>query len=491
MRRGRFVLLGLIGLAVVSWGVIRYLNTLDSRLVVASAPGLKGLAYYLIGDYRGASRAYWAHLRSRLGTDGRSVDPAWAALVNGDLATARALADARLAKTGDVDALLTLGEVALVAGHASEAVPWLERVLVRRTDHFDAGLLASVAFARLGAYDKAIAMLTGILRHDMVERRQTAFLLALESVGSLTALPAEERPLCLLAHYHRYLRIFDASHGAIAIRYGRRAIAAGDHPDAAHVTIGVVYSKQGKWDEALSEFLAAARANARNPEALSRAAMAYARRGDVVNEARMRRAASELAPDDPYYARWFHWVLVNKLGDYRQALSLHENALKNRPNDAGLWYQVGEVQRLLGDDVRSMEAYTRASVLDPNNHEALAMLGWAHQRAGNPARALVFFERAVAISPGAGASYFGVGAALHALKRYPEAIAAYERSFALRPPEEADHLVALCDLYYETGAFERAERCLTNALKMDPRHVRAQRRLQDVAENLRLQGAAR
>ncbi len=30
------------------------------------------------------------------------------------------------------------------------------------------------------------------------------------------------------------------------MRYARHAIAAGDRPDAAHVTIGVVYAKQGK-----------------------------------------------------------------------------------------------------------------------------------------------------------------------------------------------------------------------------------------------------
>jgi hypothetical protein len=51
--------------------------------------------------------------------------------------------------------------------------------------------------------------------------------------------------------------------------------------------------------------------------------------------------------------------------------------------------------------------------------------------------------------------------------------------------------VALCDVYSETSAFERAERCLTRALQMDPQHVHAQRRLSDVADNLRLQRAAR
>jgi hypothetical protein len=52
----RVVLLGLILLSVLSWGVMRYLSTLDARLVTISAPGVRALVSYLIGDYRGAAR---------------------------------------------------------------------------------------------------------------------------------------------------------------------------------------------------------------------------------------------------------------------------------------------------------------------------------------------------------------------------------------------------------------------------------------------------
>ena len=100
------------------------------------------------------------------------------------------------------------------------------------------------------------------------------------------------------------------------------------------MTIGVVHTKQGKWEQALPEFLAAAQTNPRNAEAFRWASMTYARLGDVVNEARTIRSAFEIAPDDPYYARWFHWVLVEKLGDYRQALTFYETAL-DAPGVAG------------------------------------------------------------------------------------------------------------------------------------------------------------
>lgn len=52
----RVLLLGLILLSVLSWGVMRYLSTLDARFVAISAPGVRALASYLIGDYRGAAR---------------------------------------------------------------------------------------------------------------------------------------------------------------------------------------------------------------------------------------------------------------------------------------------------------------------------------------------------------------------------------------------------------------------------------------------------
>src|SRR5438093_1194505 len=85
--------------------------------------------------------------------------------------------------------------------------------------------------------------------------RITTFLATLETTGELAQLPAGTRPLCLLAHYHRYLRIFDQAQAASAIRYAKAAIAIEDHADDCWFTMGMVYRRQNKPHASLEALL--------------------------------------------------------------------------------------------------------------------------------------------------------------------------------------------------------------------------------------------
>jgi tetratricopeptide (TPR) repeat protein len=225
-----------VGIAVVAlvlgWFLVRQVLQMDGRFFAFSGTGLKGLALYMAGNYDGAARAYRAHVAGLVRQHRDNVDPAWAALVTGDFQTAKRLSLQQVeARSAPRYPLLTLGEVALAENDAPRALHHFSQVLVRETDQFDALLLASVAHARLRDYGSAIDSLKRALRYDRVDTRITSFLTALEATGTLARGP--ERPLCLLAHYHRYLRIFDSSHAAAAIRYAEKAIAAGDRADDA------------------------------------------------------------------------------------------------------------------------------------------------------------------------------------------------------------------------------------------------------------------
>jgi tetratricopeptide (TPR) repeat protein len=284
----------------------------------------------------------------------------------------------------------------------------------------------------------------------------------------------------LLAHFHRYLIASDPGQESVALKHARRAIAVGDQPSEARVTIGILTAQQGNWDAAMREFSQAMQLDPNNPEAARWAAKVYARRGDVDNEARMARAAAEAAPGDALYATGVQHVLVEKVGDYRQALEIHQRALEKQPNDPVRWHYVGDVYRHLGDDARAADAYRRAISLAPDEYASVNGLGVAYYRMGRRNEALELFQRGATLAPASPESHRNVGVAYLSLRRYPEAGAAYERSFALKAPETAEQLVGLCEVYVHTSAFDRAERCLKTTLAMDPRHARAQRLLSDV-----------
>jgi superkiller protein 3 len=459
------------------------LSGLDLRFVPQSWSSVGGLARYLVGDYRGAALAYRAHLKAVAVAQREHIDPVWAAVLEGRWADAESGAEAQLAREWSADALLTLGEVALARNEPKRALETVRRVLQADPEEYDAWLLSAVAHARLRDYPAAVHSMTRALRLDRVERRPTTFLAVMENIGDLAARPDHEGQ-CLLAHYHRYLRIFDRSEGAMAIRLAHRAIAANDEADAAWVTIGVVLMKQEGRDRALEAFQEAVRVNPRNAEAFRWLAHVYSDRGDLLNELRFMKAAFDAAPGDGYYATELHFVLTQKLGDYRQALDLYRAGLAARPTDAELWGKLGEVQFQLGNFAEALDAHTRAAALAPNNPDHLVHQSRALMAADQNERALAVLQRALALRPEASEPYYMLGTAYYRLRRYPDATAAIERSFSIDPPANAERLVVLCGLYRRALAFEQTYTCLQAALRMDPRNQQALRWMRDAEQNV-------
>jgi tetratricopeptide (TPR) repeat protein len=353
----------LLAIAVLLLGVsVRdRIRGMDSFFFQPSFQGVQGLLLYLAARYEPAAHAYRAHFR--IAADGRKQPNG---LLDGDAEAAERAARAALRhRPSDSDALLTLAEVALHRNDASAALRTAERLLATNPQHFDGWLFASVALARLGRYGEAIDAINEAQAMERAVQRPTVFLAALEVTGRLARLPAGQRPLCLLAHYHRWLRVHDRAQAATAVRYADEAIAVGDHPADAYLTKGIVYDLQGRDDRALAAFLKALEIDPRHAEALRWAAIKYEDRGDPVNEYRMAKASFEVAPGRPRYVQRLGYVVVNKLGDPIQAIALAEAALAAAPdNDAALRW-LGHAYSLLGEHERAVEAFTRSAAARP------------------------------------------------------------------------------------------------------------------------------
>jgi len=221
---GAIVVVGLIA--------VEQIGRMDQRLFGQSPHAARALMRYLAGDYTGAARLYREDLQRRAVAAVSVPAMSWDAFVMGELdqAEAQARRESSAAPT-DPEPLLTLAEIALARRDSATALRHAARVLELRRDDYDALLITAVAQGREGAHHAAIGALKRALRYDRTERRITVFLAVLEATGELDHRPASERPNCLLAHLHRYLRIFDPSHARLAARYAQRAIDAGDDPD--------------------------------------------------------------------------------------------------------------------------------------------------------------------------------------------------------------------------------------------------------------------
>jgi Tfp pilus assembly protein PilF len=227
--------------------------------------------------------------------------------------------------------LLTLGEIALERAEPARAQAYFGVVLNRQPDHVDALLLSAVAHSRLGDHGKAIRAMNRALRHNSAGTRSLLLFHALEVVGDLGRQP--QPALCLLAHYHRYLRIFDDRHGDVALDYARRAVATGDRPADAWLTIGIVLDKRGQHAQALHAFQQAVAADRAHAEAYRWAAVQASRLRDPLLEYRMVHAALEAAPADAFYVPPAERVVMRWFGDARTMSTLLHRALERNPTN--------------------------------------------------------------------------------------------------------------------------------------------------------------
>lgn len=479
LKLNRHVVLAL--LLVFLWVFVQHrVFQMDGRFFQPSFSGIKGFVLYEIGDYSGSAKAYRAHLREAKAyrsnfqevyqAERVPEDPAWEAFVQGDLQAARENSEKALGKNPfAIGPLLNLGEIALEEGAVAQALDIFNRVLQKRANQFDALLLSSVSYARSGAYEKAINMINRALRSNQTELRITTFLKVLEVTGDLARLPDSEKPLCLLAQYYRYLQIFDSSNGKVAVAYAMKAIASGDQPDDAYLTLGVIYSKEGEEERALHTFLRAMEVNPKNTEAYRWAVKIYSERGDLLNEYRMRKAAYEMAQGDPFYAIPFSRFLAEKLGDYAQALSVTEKLLETTPNDVTVLHETGDLYRLMSDPKRSMEYYRKALQLKPQNPSLHEGIGNSLAELGKKNEAMKAYRTALAISPQRIQPHLGLARIYRDERRYKEAIKEYEEADRLGKVEIPlrSHL---CILYHQVSEFKRAADCLRQILSEDPRN---------------------
>jgi len=346
------------------------LSQLSPELFQVSRTGPRALALYLTGNYRDAARAYRAGLKGQLSLP-YLYDPAgyWA-FRTGDFDEAERRARTTLALVPSaLEPQITLAELALERGKPTEAVKAFAAVLHRHPDHVDALYLDAVALARTGDAGSAIQSLNRALRANSAGGRDTILYRIMELAGELRERPPGQRSLCLLAHLHRYLRIFDERQGLTAMRYAQEAITAGDRPADAYLTLGIVHDKRGEYEAARRAMGQAIVADPRHADALRWLAVEADKLGDPLLQYQMITRAFEAAPTDPFYLRDLELILVTRLGDPLGMATRMQHAIALDGNNAEAHVRLAKALALLGDDASARQHAQRARALQGRRGE--------------------------------------------------------------------------------------------------------------------------
>ncbi len=327
----------------------RRLNDIGGEFYEPSIVGVRAFALYLNGRYGDAARAYrQAHRGPVWVDDGNDPTGAYAVAVRDNVLGERRARAALAIAPAAIEPRVTLAEVALDRGDLTDASRDLATVLAMQHNHVEALYLSAVVHARAGRAGEAIDALNLALRSGNAgDRRATLFRL-LELAGDLEAGPPAARPLCLLAHLFRYLRIFDGAHATHALKYATQAVVANDRPADAWLTIAVIQDKRGQHEAAMQAARHALAADPRHAEAYRWAAVQARKRGDLLLQYRMIRGAFESAPTDPFYLEDLAQAVLGGLGDPHMMAALMEHAIAADPTNAEALKHLDAARRALG-----------------------------------------------------------------------------------------------------------------------------------------------
>lgn len=305
-----------------------------------------------------------------------------------------------------------------------------------------------------------------------------------------------------------------------ALQWMEKARATGYAPATAWTAATELLLKEGRLDEV--------EALAKHPESAPKGTIAYIRgrlaetRGQLESAARYYREALAADPDYPGVNSWLGGVLAqlgdvkgaeqalaraaargeggvavkynqavmkSKRGDYRGAIPLLEEVIKEDPSrkeayralamayrkvknyrkaaavsqelldtfgpTAGDLYQLAYAQSKLGRWSDAAENYETVTLLEPTNYNAFYGLGRALVKLGRYEDAVKAFTKAVELQPENEIAVFNLAFALQKAGRYDEAIDTYLEAADLKETSRAYTNIAIC--YQKLGDKDAAD----------------------------------
>lgn len=137
----------------------------------------------------------------------------------------------------------------------------------------------------------------------------------------------------------------------------------------------------------------------------------------------------------------FALALAEK-GEFEEAAENCRIALKLRPPQAEMLYNMGSIYNNLCRYAEAVEAYAQTIKIDPNHADAYVGLANTLGKLGHHAEAKQACELAIKIKPDFAEAYFTLGASYFSQRSWTDAIEAFRQAIRIRP----DYAQAYCNL---------------------------------------------
>jgi len=163
--------------------------------------------------------------------------------------------------------------------------------------------------------------------------------------------------------------------------------------------------------------------------------------------------------------------------DFLNEIVFYEKTLKDKPNNAKLYYNLGTAYGQKGDYQKAADYLIKAIQHDAKYAEAYGNLGLVYYRTGHAQKAIELYEMANTLEDDMIENNSNLGMVYADLGQLDKAMAAYQRAITLNPNHSAA-LNGVGTIHGKQGNYEIAEMFFEKALAIDPNNLSAQSNLQ-------------
>jgi tetratricopeptide (TPR) repeat protein len=209
----------------------------------------------------------------------------------------------------------------------------------------------------------------------------------------------------------------------------------------AHYGLGSALDRQGRVDEAISEYREALREKDDYAEAHNNLGVDLAQQGRLSEGMNQFLAALKIKPGyaDPHNNIG---TTLEKQGRFDEALEQFQEALRLHPDFPDAHYNLGVALGRKGRSAEAAREFQRVLELRPNYAEAHNNLGVMLDRQGQIDEAARQYAEAARLNPGYASAHYNLGVALARQGRLEQAIAEFQQTLRLKP----DHTAAQSNL---------------------------------------------
>ena len=249
-----------------------------------------------------------------------------------------------------------------------------------------------------------------------------------------------------------------------AIKQYEKAIEINKAYPEPHINLGNLYRSLKRTEQAIQEYESALRIKPNQPETRQWLSGLYMERGQYEKAQEVLKPLLQSSSEPTAENYVMQGNIYQRQGQHAQALAEYEKALRLKPQNPLICYNIGLSHYYLQNYAAAEDYFKKTLAINPTIAEAYNMLGQLTVHKKQDAAALELFKKAVAINPKFKDAQFNLGTLYLRLGDYDSAAKAYQDTLAADPNHALAHY-NLGAIYMEKGDNEKALLHFQQALK--------------------------